>query len=454
MKTNSLAALIGMIFPRQLVDLKSTSLLSRYLRDPLIENASFIFTSSFAAMLSGFFFWIIIARMYTTNDVGFASALISASGMIVGFSSFGLDLALIKYLPNENNKTDLINSCLTITMLSSLLLSAAFLVGIDYWSPNLYFLRDSLPMSLAFVAATCIGSIINIMVAGVFISLRQAKYSFFINLANFSRLLLGPLLVSIGTMGVFLSYEFSSLLSIILGFLFIFRASNDFKPRLIIDTAIARRILSFSFHNYLAKTFETLPAFVFPLLITSVLGATDNAYFYIAWALSAIFIIIPGSISNSFLTESFYYPEKMDQNLAKSVKFILILLTLSVSCTILFGKYILSIFGAQYAEHCYMLLVLLSIASVPFSINWIFISINRVSNNMGLVIGIFGSIAVISITMGYVLMGNFKLVGIGFAWAAGNGLVSIYLLISHIWGRKRPQVTRKGNLSGLTSLQR
>jgi len=53
------------------------------LSDPLYRNSLFMaFTSVFNAGC-GFFFWMIAARLYTVEQVGLATALISALGLVV-----------------------------------------------------------------------------------------------------------------------------------------------------------------------------------------------------------------------------------------------------------------------------------------------------------------------------------------------------------------------------------
>jgi len=53
------------------------------LNDPLYRNSLFMaFTSVFNAGC-GFFFWMIAARLYTVEQVGLATALISALGLVV-----------------------------------------------------------------------------------------------------------------------------------------------------------------------------------------------------------------------------------------------------------------------------------------------------------------------------------------------------------------------------------
>ncbi|NMB86238.1 MAG: hypothetical protein A4E44_02064 [Methanosaeta sp. PtaB.Bin018] len=66
------------------------------LSDPLYRNSLFMaFTSVFNAGC-GFFFWMIAARLYTVEQVGLATALISALGLVVLLSRLGFDVSAIR----------------------------------------------------------------------------------------------------------------------------------------------------------------------------------------------------------------------------------------------------------------------------------------------------------------------------------------------------------------------
>lgn len=87
---------------------------------------------------SGFFFWVIAARLYPVEGIGLASAAISAMGLLALLSTLGLDYGLIRFLPNASEKAkDMINSCFTLGGLVSIILALAFLAGLNIWSPVL-----------------------------------------------------------------------------------------------------------------------------------------------------------------------------------------------------------------------------------------------------------------------------------------------------------------------------
>jgi len=69
---------------------KNQEELKKHLSDPLFKNAYFLMFSSLTSAGSGFFFWLIAARFYSTTDIGLASAMISAMGLISMLSLLGI----------------------------------------------------------------------------------------------------------------------------------------------------------------------------------------------------------------------------------------------------------------------------------------------------------------------------------------------------------------------------
>jgi len=98
--------------------------LLQFSKDPLYKNSIFLMASSVTAAGSGFFFWMIAARFYSAEDVGLASAIISAMGFLSMLSLLGFDISLMRFLPEREDKKELINTCLTVSFIFALALTA------------------------------------------------------------------------------------------------------------------------------------------------------------------------------------------------------------------------------------------------------------------------------------------------------------------------------------------
>jgi len=401
---------------------KNREELKTHLSDPLFKNAYFLMFSSLTSAGSGFFFWLIAARFYSTADIGLASAIISAMGLISMLSLLGFDISLVRFLPEREDKQELINSCLTISFIFSLALALIFIAGINIWSPSLSIIRENKILLLLFVAFTAIAPLTALQREGIFAGFRKTEYSFIQALVTIARVGIVPFLTAFGATGIYASFGLTPLLAFIVGIFLILRILN-YKPVPTVRREVLNDLLHFSFGNYIARIFEMLPTFILPIMVINVLGAEANAYFYIAWQISVLLLAIPRFTSISLLAEGSYNKEELGRNVKRALKFIFILLGFAIIGIFLFGKYLLLIFGEEYAKNSFGVLSILVLGCIPFAINAIYASVMRVKKNIKPVIGIYGGIAVVTIVMSYLLMHEVGLVGVGIAWVIANLVV-------------------------------
>ncbi len=403
--------------PKNYHDLKA------HLRDPLFKNAYFLMFSSLTAAGSGFFFWLIAARFYSTADVGLASAIIAAMGLISIFSLLGFDISLVRFLPERKDRAEMINTCLTISFLVSLILALIFVAGINIWSPSLIIIRENKFLLLLFVAFTSVAPMAGLLQGGVFAGFRKTEYSFYQTIVILVRLAIVPFLAAFGALGIYAAYGLTPVLAFIVGVLLTSRIF-PYKPIPAIKREVLNDIFHFSSGNYVARMLEDTPRVVLPIMVINVLGAETNAYFFIAWQISVLLLAIPRFTSISLLAEGSHNHKELKKDTIRAAKFIFILLGVAIIGVFLFGEYLLWIFGEEYARNSFELLLILVLGSVPFAVNSLYASVKRVKKEIKPVIYVYGGIAVITLATGYVMMQTMGLVGIGYAWMAGNGVMA------------------------------
>jgi len=397
-----------------------------HLSEPLFKNSYYLLANTFVKSGSGFLFWIFAANFYNAKDIGLGAAIISATFLISIVSSLGFDIAIIRFLPNEKDKSDLINSFYTITILSSLLFSVIFLFGLHIWTPALIIIREHTIYGIAFVLFTIIVSLFLLQI-NVFIAFRQAKYSFIQTFISALRIIIMPFLVVLGGFGIYISGGLATGIAFLFGNMLILKVLSEYRPIPVIKGKMVYDILHYSFGNYIANIFSNLPTAVLPLIVVNIIGVESNAYFYIAWATSALLFMIPVSISTSLLAEGSFAPDKLRSNITKSLKLIFTLLIPAIILIYIFGTHFLLLFGKEYAENSFEVLVILSIASLPYAVNVVYVTVKRIKKEIIPVIYIYGAVAVITIAGSIVLIQGMGLIGIGISWAFGNGIMACIL---------------------------
>ncbi len=211
---------------------------------------------------------------------------------------------------------------------------------------------------------------------------------------------------------------------------FIFRFKYFPKP--IIDISIVKKITTFSLGTYFAGLIGNLPATILPLLLINSIGAKFSAYFYMGMMIANIIYIIPSAVSQSLFAEGSYSEKELKVNLIKAIKIISIIVIPVIIITSLFGNYILLAFGEKYSNEGFMLLRYLSISGIFVSVNTIGSVILSIKHKIKLLISLnlINTTIILLVSIFFIKMDLFGIVGIGIAWIIGQATTTIiYLLL-------------------------
>ncbi|MDD5149111.1 MAG: archaeosortase/exosortase family protein [Flavobacterium sp.] len=399
---------------------------NKFVKDSLYKNSIFLMLGTFIMAATGFFFWMICARLFNAENVGLATTIISAMGLITSFSLLGLNSGLIKFLGKSERKNDKINTCFTIVAIVTIIVSSIFLLLINDFSPRLFFIKHNLVLSLIFILFMIFASWSS-LIEGIFIAYRSSKYNLIKNsIFGFSRLVFPFLFVSLGAYGIFSSW----VVALIIGFLvsvFILIYRFNYKIKIVFYDSIIKKIGRYSFENYVAGFISVLPALILPLIILLILKPEFSAYYYIAMMIANLLFAIPTATSNSLFAEGSNNEKDMREHLKKAVKIISLLLIPSIIIIFFFGKYILLFFGEDYSSEGFGFLRLLSVSGIFIAVNSVFSSVFRIKNKVKSIIinNIVGAFFMIGLSYLFLTIG-FGLVGIGYAWVIGSFVVSIF----------------------------
>jgi O-antigen/teichoic acid export membrane protein len=187
----------------------------------------------------------------------------------------------------------------------------------------------------------------------------------------------------------------------------------------------------FSLGNYIAGFIGGLPAMVLPILIINSIGAKFSAYFYMDMMIANLLYIIPTATSQSLFAEGSYGEIELKVHLKKAIKIISLLLVPAILVTFLFGNYILLAFGKEYSDEGIILLKLLSISGIFISINTIGGTILNIKIKIKLLIllSLINTTVILSLSVFFIKMNLFGVVGVGIGWIVGHGIISVIYLL-------------------------
>ena len=275
------------------------------LRVPLYSNSIYMVLADAVGALFGFVFWVVASRLYSTEAVGVCSALISAIGLLQLITTLGLGYGLIRFLKSSDDPVKLINSVFTIIAVLALVVAGIFTLGMGIWSPSLKIVRETPFYLLAFLLAVPIlvldDSTDKTMMGG-----RQAKFIFIHNLIY--PILKLALLVALATLfrsfGIFIASTAAMFVGLSVSLFFLVpRTQPGYRPYFTVKKKEISKIIGFSIFNYLGDLFWNVPGVLLPLIVINQLGASMNAYFYMAWALGSVLTLIPSVVAMALLAE-------------------------------------------------------------------------------------------------------------------------------------------------------
>lgn len=380
----------------------------------LYRNAYALVGNNILVAATSYLFWLVCARWYTDSDVGVTAAALSAMAVLATLSDLGLGMGLIRFLPGQHDEDAakrLVRAAGTVRLILTLALTLVFVSAIPWLVPGLLPIREDTNLLLVFVALT-IANGLYLLHNSVYLAWRQAGYVLLAGiLVNVGKL--GGLVVSRGVGGpatILLSIALPMAMAVFLGSIL---RGLPLLPELLPSWRRHLAFLRYSTSNQSATILVDFPALVVPLLVISVLGAQANAYFYTGWMLAGILRTACVSVSQSAFAEGSSAPAQLPMYLWHSLGLCLALVLFGGTALVVAGPWLLSAFGASYAQHAGSLLGWLVLAVFPFAASNLLITALRVQRDIaGLLVTSAG-------VAGFTLLGAI----LGIVWDGLDGLV-------------------------------
>jgi O-antigen/teichoic acid export membrane protein len=410
----------GNMMNSKLADILDYNKIARLAKDPLYRNSFFMaFTSVFNAGC-GFFFWMVAAKLYTVEEVGLATALISSLGLVILFSRLGFDFSIIRFFPT-NDKAKVFGTALVITTIASLLVASSFILLVELSSPSLVvFLREP-SYALAFILIVVVNSVAY-TTGNAFVADRNADYYLFQNLFMAFRIPFLIPLAFLGTFGIFGSVGLSFLVASILALILIIR-KNIFVIQLGVDVDFVKRSLRFSFWNYVSNILSMAPVHILPIMVLNLLGEAEAAKYYIAFAIGNLVLILPQSLGTSLFVEG-SHGEGLKNNVMRAGSASVALLVPAVFVIFYFGDRLLGLLKGDYVE-AFDLLRVLALSSFLVTVYNLFIPIQNLRMELRSIVVINTLRCLLLLVLCYVLMQKYGIIGVGYGWMITYGVITV-----------------------------
>ncbi|HBV98558.1 MAG: hypothetical protein JL50_20980 [Peptococcaceae bacterium BICA1-7] len=409
----------------------STPLLS-IKRPGLYSNAFYLICNNMTASLLGFIFWNVMARCFTTAEVGVGSALVAASTLIAGFANLGMGIGLIRYLPESGMKPErLMNTAFSLVCVTAAGGSLIYIAGLQHWSSALCFIRQDFFLCLMFVTFSVVASL-SVLTDQSLIAGRSAHYVLIKNTVISLLKLPAALLVFAGLKGygIFAGVGASTAFGLLLSWRrFLPAVYRGYSPRPQMSADVLKKVFPYSFGNYLAGLFNTLPGLIYPLMVLSALGPEKNAYFFVSWMMTMVIWLIPGGLAQSFLAEGSNNRLNKGGSVYRALAWSFAICVPAAVAMMLLGGWFLKFFGPGYAESGAPVVRYLSLSTIPQCVNVMFFTVNQLEKKVHLLVAQALFISTVSLILGWGLMERSGLPGIGVAYLTAQALTAFLVFI-------------------------
>jgi O-antigen/teichoic acid export membrane protein len=415
------------------------------LRDPVYRGSYALVANTVGTSLIGAVYWAVAAHLYGPVDLGRATALISALMLVGTLSQLNLSSTLMRFLPQMGSISSrrLINFSYLVSSLTALAGAVIFVTVMPRLSSEWRFVGGSAFFVVIFAVSVVVWEIFTLQDAAlvglqrpVAVPVENVIYS----LAKLALLVIAAEVL--GSTDVLLSWITPLILLIPVINWLIFR--RCLKDRSQYDTGPpmrVRQLARFASVDYGGVICGQITGNVLPLLVISILGPAAAGSFYIASLITTGVATVGSNFSTGLLVEATAAPERLAEITRGALKRCLIILGPATIVLVLGAHVILKVYGGSYIAQTAVLFQLLALSLIPFCIETVAYSLDRVAGKP--IRATLSQLAIAVLTLGgsELLFGRLGLNAVGVAVLGADLAVALVRLPTVLAAvRKRPAV--------------
>lgn len=314
-----------------------------FMYDSLYRNSIYLLLNMGFTALAGFLFWALCARLYSVENVGYATALLGAMALGTAFSSLGMNRTVLRFFAlSKTQSQDLVTKVLLVT-LGSLV---AGLV-LSFFLTN-FGLQQAHGWTAVVFIATVLAMSIKVLFDNVFIAFKSASGTLIENIVmNVCKLGFPVFAVGWGFMGIF-SAQLVGALAAILASVLLLRMKHRLAFRTRPSLAAMRGKWQFAFGSYTTDLVGVLPASILPIVVVSKLGAVSGALWYTAMLVINFLLTVTSSINQAMFAEMSSSTGGIFRFIKKASLAMIGLVAPLAALICIFAPQILSLFSPEY----------------------------------------------------------------------------------------------------------
>lgn len=403
----------------------------------LLAGSAALVVGAGVQALTGALFWLVSARIDTTDDVGRATALFTSILFIAYLAGLGLQVSLARFAPGRDEESHAVFSWAVLaTVASCTVVACGYLLAVDTQATRA--LTDWHPVlgPVLFVAGA-VGAALTLIVDVRWMTVR--RWALVLVRITVVGALRFPLLFLVPagdhhTVHLFAVAALPLVITGVGGVLAMPRISG-LAHRLVPLPTSRRAAIRYSAVNYVSTLAYQAPQFVLPVIVLLSVDPDRNAAFYVAWGITSIVLYVPMAIGQALLAEG----GKDGAELRGQVRVVLVgtgvLMVIAAVAATLGRDLVTVVYGEDYADAARILPALV-LAGIPWAITSVYLTEARVMHRHIPTVAITGVLTVAILVPALVLVPDDGIDGATRAFLLGNGAAAVVAFVAHRVARR------------------
>ena len=353
----------------------------------ILVNAGSLVGTTVVTSLLGFVYWWLAAREFPPEVVGFASAAISAMTLLGMFALLGLGTLLLGELPRQRGReASLISTALILVGGVGGLLGLAFAVAAPHISADFGALGASAGNCALFafgVSLTAITLVLDDVLIGLFRGGLQLWRNALFAALKLAALLAVSLWVShVVGLTIYATWAIGNICSLAVLAVYVLVKKGWGGRGYLPQWELVRKLGLPALRHHLLNVTLQAPALILPVLVTVLLSASVNGWFYVSWNLSSIANIFSVALTITLYAAASAQPGTLARKMRLTLSLSFAASVLANVVLLVGTRQVLDFFGHSYAEQAAWSLRILSLESFPFIIKSHYIAVNRIQGRV------------------------------------------------------------------------
>jgi O-antigen/teichoic acid export membrane protein len=401
--------------------------------DPMMRNSLAIMSSTVLTSLLGYVFWLIAARIFSREVNGTAAATTSAIQATVLIASIGAAAALVEWLPRCTTALEWRQRVTTGIVVSIVTATAGAIVVVAVLGAGFGTLPQlASPAGATMFISACVFFAVGLVIDYIAVAEHRGGLLLVRNMVMCGfriPLIFIPVAALSGADSILFAWTVAAAVSLVWTVAtFGSRAGRSLRPSFTNLVPNIRQMASSLVGQHLITVTAMMAGYVLPVVVYARLSATDNAYFYITWMLGSIFFIISPAVSAALFVEGAANPEAMPSLVRRCFLMVGGLLLGPTVVYLIGGQLILGLFGDDYVDHGYALLLVLTLSAIPDAVTNIAVAVLRASNRMQEALLLNGGMLVTCVAAAWIVLPATGIVGVGLCWLASQALGAAWVI--------------------------